>query len=108
MVVFSFSYLFVVYYECLQSIGIAAAPKFSAPPPIGGFANTSTSKSNSKTNARSGVSSTNPISKDTGVPSAAGVGSRVSAVHVASDHEGGKSGGTWDEDMELDDLIGDD
>ncbi len=32
--------------------------------------------------------------------------SRVSAVHIGSDSEGG--GGTWDDDKELDDLIGED
>ncbi len=32
--------------------------------------------------------------------------SRVSAVYIGSDSEGG--GGTWDDDKELDDLIGED
>jgi hypothetical protein len=89
----------------VQSIGIAAAPKFGQQQGLGSLSlNTNKTKpgasSASRSPARSGKS-----------PTASGGASRVSAVRMeGSDNEGAgaAAAGVWDEDKELDDLIGDD
>jgi hypothetical protein len=88
----------------VQSIGIAAAPKFGQQQGLGSLSlNTSKTKpgaSSARSPARSGKS-----------PTASCGASRVSAVRMeGSDNEGASAAaaGVWDEDKELDDLIGDD
>lgn len=92
----------------LQSIGIAAAPKFKAQEPaIGSFQPSpasplrSATTSNTQSNASRGRTAKTGASEGT----SAGTGaSRVSAITSMED----SSAGNWDEDKELDDLIGDD
>ncbi len=93
------------YLSCIQSIGIAAAPKFSNTSTLGGFP-TSQNQTKSSTSSSRTVSTSKPIVPAVPVVLASAGPSRVSAVHIGSDSEGG--GGTWDDDKELDDLIGED
>ena len=78
-----------------QSIGISAAPKFNQPA-IGSFG--------AKTAARAPAPAASATKRASPPPAAAApVASRVSAITSYD-----APGDTWDDDKELDDLIGDD
>lgn len=90
----------------MQSIGIAAAPKFSNQP--SGFSGSSPAKNTRSTNSANASAAAKISTAGVSADNKASAGpSRVSAVHLASsDNEGAAAGGNWDD--ELDDLIGDD
>ena len=94
----------------IQSIGIAAAPKFKEPAvsSSSNFVQLSQPVVTSKSNTSAGATRASGGSTTT-ITSGSGFGSRVSAVgSTAYDAAADLPNSTWDEDKELDDLIGDD
>lgn len=95
-----------------QSIGIAAAPKFKEHA-IGGFQPSATPASPHKVPASTAQASATRGARTTKTGAAeqasAGNGaSRVSAISTVEDSASNSGAAMWDEDLELDDLIGDD
>lgn len=88
----------------MQSIGIAAAPKFGNQP-SSSPAKITRSSSGANTNAAAKTSTAAGSTSSANNKTSVGA-SRVSAVHLASSDNEGAAGGNWDD--ELDDLIGDD